>query len=88
MPTIYQIIIAALTTAFIILFANKSEIRIKLRDWCDIKKLSLIAKMLDCDFCLSFWMNLLFAIVCTFISCDASWLFIPIFSTPLTRFLL
>lgn len=88
MPTIYQIIITALIASFLILFATTSNIRYLIRDWCDVKKLSLIAKMLDCDFCFSFWANFIIAVILAIIMQDTSYLFIPMFSTPITRFLL
>ncbi len=88
MPTIYKIIIIALLVAFIILFANKSEIRIKLRDFCDEHKMPLIAKMLDCDFCLSFWAGVILSIAFAIATKDISCILIPFLSTPITRFLL
>lgn len=88
MPTIYQIIITALAATFIVLFATVSDVRYEIRDWCDIKKLSLIAKMLDCDFCLSFWTNIIVAIILAIVIQDANYIFVPMFSAPITRFLL
>ena len=55
MPTLYQAIVVALIAAFIILFLGKTGLRIKLRDYYDKIGISIIADMLDCDFCLSFW---------------------------------
>lgn len=88
MPTIYQIIITALAAAFLVSFATASDARYEIRDWCDTKKLSIIAKMLDCDFCFSFWTNLIVAIIISIVTQDASYLLVPIFSAPITRFLL
>jgi len=95
MPTIYQITIIALLTAFIILGATKTEIRYKVRDAFDslylkrkIKLYVLIASMLNCDYCFSFWMSLLISIVAFIISRDTTWLLTPILSTPIARFLL
>lgn len=87
MPTIYQIVILALITAFIVLVMSKTEARYKLRDWCDEKGLKQIAKMFDCDFCLGFWSAVAIAIVITIITADIGWLTAPILSAPLTRFL-
>ena len=88
MPTLYQIIVVALATAFIVLFANKSEIRIKLRDYFDIKRIKLLADMLDCDFCFSFWTSLVIAITLVTITLDFSYIYVPVFSTSITRFIL
>lgn len=86
MSTLYQIILVALATAFIILFLNKTEWRYELRDWFDSKHISLIAKMLDCDFCLCFWISVFLT---TFIATkDPSLIFTPFYSTPIARYLL
>lgn len=55
MPTLYQTIVVALIAAFIILFLGKTGLRTKLRDYCDKIGIAILADMLDCDFCLSFW---------------------------------
>jgi hypothetical protein len=86
MPTLYQIIITALISAFIILFLGRTNLRIKLRDFCDVHGISLIAEMLDCDFCLSFWMCLCIALcVCDFTIFS---LIAAICAVPITRMLL
>lgn len=93
MPTIHQIIIITLLAAFIILWSMKTECRYLIRDKFD--KLSdknkiyqLIVKMLDCDFCLSFWVSSALAIFMFIIAFDYSWLIVPFLSTPLIRFIL
>lgn len=88
MPTIYQIITIALFVAFIILVLNKNGYREIARNFCDKINLSLIAKMLDCDLCFSFWLSLFICLLLTFILRDVSFLLIPIFSTPITRIIL
>lgn len=91
MPEIYKIIVIAfvlsLAVAFIILFGNKTELRYKLRDIFDREGVSLIAKMLDCDFCLSFWLLVLATMIFGVISGEGlCLLLIPFIATPLTRF--
>lgn len=95
MPTIYQIVIVALLSAFIILGATKTGIRDKVRDIFDAlyftyeqKLFKLIASMLDCDYCFSFWMSLFICIIAFALTFDLTWLIVPVLSTPLTRFLL
>lgn len=88
MPTIYQIIIVALLVAFIVLATSISGIRDKARDWCDKYNAPIIAKMLNCDFCFSFWTGILISLVLVMITKDASYMIIPILSTPITRLLL
>ena len=88
MPEIYQVIFAALFAAFIVLVSDKAGIRDKVRDLCDAKRLCWLAKMLNCDFCFGFWLNVIFTATCYFLSSDTSWLFVPIFSAPLTRYII
>lgn len=95
MPTIYQIIHITLLSSFVILLATKTECRYKARDFFDVlsnrtrkKYLKLVSDMLDCDFCLSFWVSLIFAIVAFIITLDYSWLITPFLATSLIRFLL
>lgn len=87
MPTIYQIVIIALVVTFVMVLTDKTEVRYKLRDWCDMHHVSVAAKMLDCDFCYSFWLAVAFTIVFTFVTSDVSWLLVPFLSTPLVRIL-
>lgn len=87
MSEIYQIIIVALFAAFIILLLGKTGLRISLRDYSDKVGLSLIAEMLECDFCLSFWICL---IILTFMGVTGhDYYIITIFcAPPITRFLI
>ena len=84
------IIKVALMSAFFILNAGKSGVRDGLISICDKLKLKLLSKMFDCDFCLSFWMNV--GITAIFICYMPDRLLelacIPFIATPLTRFLL
>ena len=92
MPTLYQIILISLLTAFLILYSNKTGIRYKIRDYLDLhynnKFTNLVSRMLDCDFCLSFWLNLIIAIVAAIMLQNPKLFFVPIFSTPITRILI
>ena len=87
MSAIYQTIVVALIATFVILLLGKTGLRTKLRDFSDEQGVSLIADMLDCDFCLSFW-------TCLFIAIgfwDACWephLLVIFCAPPITRYLL
>ena len=87
MPTLYQTIIVALTAAFIILFLNKIGYRIKFRDWNDKKGISIVADMLDCDFCFSFWTCLVVAL-CLWIFGYEEHVLVLFCAPPITRYLL
>lgn len=86
MPEIYQIIYISLASAFFILVATKTGFREATRDKCDYAGIDIIAKMLECDLCISFWTSLVICLV--FLPRDLSLLIIPIFSTPITRMLI
>ena len=88
MPTIYQITIVTLTVAFVILVISKSNLRYTLRDKCDLKGLNLLARLLDCDFCLSFWLAVTVAIIFSVVTQQSSWLMTPFLSAPLIRIML
>ena len=87
MPTIHQIIIVSTITAFIILFLNKTGYRDRIRNFCDMKNKRLIAEMLDCDFCLSFWTSVLITLIFILLGFNYS-LLVPICSTPIIRYIL
>lgn len=88
MPTLYQIILIALFSTFVELFMSKSGFRYLLRDQCDDIDFALIAKMLDCDFCLGFWLSVIISIVMVLITLDPSYFYVPVFATPIIRFLI
>ena len=88
MPTLYQIILIALFSAFVELFMIISGFRYWLRDQCDYIDFTLIAKMLDCDFCLGFWLSVIISIVMVLITLDPSYFYVPVFATPIIRFLI
>ena len=88
MPTLYQIILIALFSTFVELFMSKSGFRYWLRDKCYYIDFTLIAKMLDCDFCLGFWLSVIISIVMVLITLDPSYFYVPVFATPIIRFLI
>lgn len=88
MPTIYQIILIALLTTFVILFLHKIGAIEYLRNKACKEELELIAKLLECDFCMCFWTSLVISCVASLITHDNSWIVIPVLSTPISRFLL
>ena len=81
-----HIILLTLATAFVILVISKIGVRDRIIE----RAPKLISKMFGCDFCLSFWTALIIAVI--------AWIFIPnltfivilypVFSAPLTRFIL
>lgn len=88
MSEIHKIILAALIVAFAILVLTKTGLRDKTRDAFDLKGIKFMADMIDCDLCLSFWLSVCACISTAICSGDISWIYVPVFSTPITRFLL
>lgn len=88
MPEIYQIVLTALFCAFIILVTSKNGLRYKAQSLCATKGLTLIAQMLDCDFCFGFWLSVIISSTMFLVTMDTSYIFVPVFSAPLTRFLI
>ena len=92
MSEIYKMIaiavIVALITTFIVLFITKVEIRDMLRNYLDKKRVPILPNLLDCDFCLCFWIAFIINIAFFIAGYSNHLLIIPILSTPISRFLL
>ena len=90
MSTVYFItmlsalIYIALAAAFAILLIGKLGIR----DNIIARAPKLISQLFDCDFCLSFWMSVILAVILAIFFREMNILFIPIISTPITRILI
>lgn len=78
------VILMASAAAFLILTAKKR----KLIEFAQMRVPRKSAKLLSCDFCLSFWLNVILSIVLFFITKDATILLYCFVATPITRFLL
>ena len=87
MSAVYQKILIALFSAFIELFMSKSGFRYWLRDQCDDIGFTIVAKMLDCDFCLGFWLSVIISITMVLITLDPTYIYVPVLATPIIRFL-
>lgn len=78
------IVIVSLIAAFLILLITK----IGIRDYVIENAPSIISKLFNCDFCLSFWVSMLVSIIGGFIVKEPGLIIVPIFSTPITRTLI
>lgn len=86
------VLAVALVSAFILLLLGK----LGAIEWLqvhgiDSKKDSvndLFSKWASCNFCLSFWCAVLLSAIAVAVSGDGLLMFVPILSTPITRFLL
>lgn len=78
------ILLTALFSAFTINLLKKWGII----EWLQIHGSELISKMAHCDFCLSWWVNLLTSIALALIIGNWVLLLMPFFGTMLTRYIL
>lgn len=78
------ILLTALFSAFSINLLKKWGVI----EWLQIHGSELISKMAHCDFCLSWWMNVLLCAILSVTTGCWHFLVIPFFSTMITRFLL
>ena len=78
------ILLASLASAFFINLGKKWGIV----EWLQIHGSELISRMAHCDFCLSWWMNVLLCAILSVTTGCLHFLVVPFFSTMITRFLL
>lgn len=74
----------ALIAAFVLLFANK----LGFIEWLQVNGNRFFSEMARCNFCLSFWVGLVLSILFVVYTGNMNILFVPVISTPLTRFLI
>ena len=79
-----RIIIIGLLSNFILLLISKWGIREKMQQ----KGFKLLSQMANCDFCISFWINICICIGAYILTKDIQYLYIPFLSTPITRILI
>ena len=82
---IHTVVILALGATFIILLITK----LGWREKAQVHGPEFISDMFNCDFCLSFWVGLMLAII-LFLFMNGEWdvLLCPVLSSPITRKLL
>ena len=77
---IYAIFVAC-TSAFLLLLAYKWGIV----EWLQVHGGAIVSKMANCDFCLSWWVNVVLSVILFAVTLDVTVLAIPFVSTMLTR---
>lgn len=75
------VLMMSTTSAFIILLLTTTGLRSKMAE----RAPRLIHKMLNCDFCISFWVNFMIAAIIAVLSGDIEALLLPIITAPITR---
>ncbi|MBO5758424.1 MAG: hypothetical protein J6R31_00070 [Rikenellaceae bacterium] len=89
---IYLLIAAVLTgclTAWVWCFVNKWEVSedCTISQWVQIHAPKKIGEMMRCPFCFNFWLSLLFSIVLAVTMKEWYFVFVPLFSTTIGRWL-
>lgn len=77
------VLIASFAAFLLILLAKWKVI-----EWIQVHGNDFFAKMANCDFCLSWWMNVILAVEFALTLGDCSLLVVPLFGTMITRKLL
>lgn len=78
------ILMVSTAAAFVLSLANKWHVI----EWVQLHGSRFFAKMFNCRFCLSWWSGVVISVMFAIGTFDPVLLFVPIFSTPLTRLLL
>lgn len=76
--------LVAMLTTFTLLFLRKIGFIERMQvhgNW-------FVSQLSQCAFCLSFWLNLVFSIILVLVTSELTFIFIPFFSTPLSRHVL
>lgn len=79
-----SIILIALASAFVLTLAYKWGVI----EWMQVHGDKIISQMANCDFCLSFWSNVIVYMVVMLVVDDVTIGLAPLFSTMITRKLL
>ena len=83
MISLELVVMVALMAAFIVLLVKKWGFA----EWMQIHGDKYLSKLFSCDLCMSFWAGM---VVCFILACwydDNQLIFIPMFSTPISRML-
>ena len=79
----YVIVLVALAAAFVVLVMKKWGIT----EWMQIHGDEYMSKLFGCDLCMSFWTAVILCLpLCMFFD-SGLYMFMPVFSTPITRML-
>lgn len=81
MDFVIKIILVALLAAFVFCFIYK----MKFIEWVQVHGNDFFVEMFNCQFCLSFWISTVIAIVAGLIMWDWTLLLVSPFATPIVR---
>lgn len=78
-----NIVIVSLLAAMVVLLVKKWGIA----EWVQVNGNEFLSKLFSCDLCMSFWAALC---ICAVVACynnELRYMFVPLFSTPISRML-
>ena len=78
---IFRMFVMASLSAFVLLLLVKW----KVIEWMQVHGNDFLSKMANCDFCLSWWVNVVLSVILFAVTLDVTVLAIPFVSTMLTR---
>lgn len=76
-------ILIALGAAFVVLLIKKWGIA----EWVQVHGNGFFSKLFSCDLCMSFWAAVVLSVLTAILMGDVWLIFLPVFSTPITRML-
>lgn len=83
MISLELIALVALLAAFIVLLVKKWG----WAEWMQVHGEKYMSRLFGCDLCMSFWAAVLICMVLACFNGDCHMVFVPLFTTPLTRML-
>lgn len=77
------IVMVSLAAAFVVLLVKK----VGIAEWMQVHGDKYLSQLFACDFCMSFWASMIFALGLVCFMDNSAYIFIPLFSTPISRML-
>lgn len=78
---LFRMFVMASLSAFVLLLLVKW----KVIEWMQVHGNDFLSKMANCDFCLSWWVNVVLSVILFAVTLEVTVLAIPFVSTMLTR---
>ena len=78
-----MIILVALLAAFMVLLVKKWG----WAEWMQVHGDKYLSQLFGCDLCMSFWASVIICVTVACINDDCGMVFVPMFTTPITRML-
>lgn len=83
-----SLMFASAFVACIVAFTLLLAYKLGIVEWLQVHGDKFTSKLAQCNFCMSFWMSMLFMFVIVAVTDDAHLMAIPLISTPIARMML